>query len=325
MQASSMLSSAVVRQTSSRISPLLSACTYAHFSTTKRLDSLSDEDKQRVRDLIASSPTAGLGYTSILTGRGISNNFKQHQSSAQRTMIARLSKQFPSIWDRAKFVALNIKHTLKHSIRINKARQDLSPFLKGRALENKLVEFSVQGMVMAKVLIDMYGTEKASEMIGNAQKECIPVLLEPLMTYLENEVPHHLRYAVVNGISKKLMTLSAEGEGLFDIDFIHDDIFSSKFEFHVKRCVFRDLGHSIGDQDIETENNATQQWYCSYDEKILSALSEAGEVQLKRKGTLAQACSHCDFKFTHKPKAHDVQESESEQSNQTESEEQASQ
>eukprot|EP00484_Ammonia_sp_Unknown_P004838 CAMPEP_0197069506 /NCGR_PEP_ID=MMETSP1384-20130603/193641_1 /TAXON_ID=29189 /ORGANISM="Ammonia sp." /LENGTH=140 /DNA_ID=CAMNT_0042507587 /DNA_START=37 /DNA_END=456 /DNA_ORIENTATION=- len=136
---------------------------------------------------------------------------------------------------------------MKNLRQMNEVRNKLNATVKGDAVEYKLIDFSFQGVMLTKTLIEMYGNERASQMLSNAQRECAPVMNKPMVEYLEKEVPQHLRYAVVNGLNKSVMNKSVNDEGLFELDWIDDDIFSAQFEFHVKRCVFRDIGKEFGD------------------------------------------------------------------------------
>eukprot|EP01083_Nonionella_stella_P301075 1031175_1 len=284
------------------LSSLRSNRCFSSVAMTKHYRNLTNGDKQLVEQLIDNAPGSNMGMTSIMTGKGLTDPaMKERHTRVQKALMSTLARQFDSNWNRIRFFGIYLKNMTSNLKRMNELKKVLNPTIKGDALKYNLIDHSFQGVVMSKTLVQMYGQERAAEMLANAQNVCGPLFNEATIAYLESDVPHHLRYAVVNGINKKVLSKSAESEGTFDIDWIDGDIYSKEFEFHVKRCVFSDVGKAFGDTEANAEDNLTYRWFCQFDDKMLPSLGEHAEFEFKRTGTLGKGCTHCDFRFEHSP------------------------
>eukprot|EP01084_Bolivina_argentea_P193669 332240_1 len=280
-----------------------SPCSIRHFTTpqpTKQYMNLSDEDKELVDELISNAPGFNTGMTSFMTGKGVIDPLlKGKYKELQSTMMKEIAKQLPSTMHRFKFFGNYLKNMTKNLRLMNDTDRKLRQTIKGVAIKYNLIKVSFQGIIFTKTLIDMYGNERTSQILSNTQNVCGPLLAQPMVQYLEENVPHHLRYAVVNGLNKDIIKNSEIDEGIFNIDWIDDDIYSKQFEFHVKRCIFRDIGREFGDTDNGGENNLTYTWFCQFDDKMIPNLGQYADFEFKREGTLGKGCTHCDFKFQH--------------------------
>lgn len=303
-----------VRMASLRYTAFKFSCISSHASlslrycssvaaSTKHYRNLSQKDQRLVDKLIEDAPGSDISMSNLLTGKGITDpKMTGVYYNVQKTMMTVLARQFPNIMDRMKFFGKYLKTTLSHAKVVTDTKTKLNASLSGAAIEHNLVHQSFQGMILTKTLIDMYGHERANEMLSKCQEEVSPIMNDPMIRYLESKVPHHLRYAVSNGVNKRIIDKSTEEDGIFDIEWIDDDIYSKEFGFNVKRCVFRDIGKEMGDTEEGGEKNLTYTWFCQFDDKMIPGLGEEADFRFERDGTLGKGCSHCDFRFKHEEK-----------------------
>ena len=264
--------------------------------------------------MIANAPSSDLSMSNIMTGKGTDPIMATMHKTLQRKMMKSLTDQFPTIAARFRFFGLYLKNTLLTK-QMSDSKRKLSSTIKGAAIEHNLIQNSIQGVIIAKSLTDMYGHERATKMLSKCQEDAAPIMNEPLLRYFEYKVPQHLRFAVSNGLNKKILNKSVEEDGIFEIEWIDDDIYSKEFGFNVKRCIFRDIGKEFGDTEEGGENNLTYKWFCTFDDKMIPALGDVADFKFERDGTLGKGCSHCDFRFKHqakeeKPKPRDYDDKE---------------
>ena len=269
--------------------------------STKHYRNLSNKEKRLVKEFIANAPASDVSMANLMTGKGLDPTMTANHKNMIKNMLSVLLWQFPNRWHKLRFMGRYLKNHYANKRKMAESKSKLNADLKGDAVEYDLVKNSLQGIILTKTLIDMYGNERASEMLSKAQESTGPMMNQILVNYLEKKVPHHLRFAVVNGINRNVIKKSEDDDGIFDIDWVDDDIYSKDFQFNVKRCVFRDMGREFGDTDDGGENNLTYTWFCQFDDKMIPNLGNYAEFEFQRSGTLGKGCTHCDFKFQHQP------------------------
>ena len=277
-------------------------------STTKTqyYDSLSDDDRILVDKLISNAPFISLGFSNIYSGNGINDKeTKKHQRKFQKLIQQSIVGQFTTPMEQIKFLWNCIKNSVKLSQPLGNAKKTLEITMNENVKKLNIITSSLQGFIITKTLIDLYGIEKTINMVNIAHHSVSEFWNKMLVNYLESNVPHNLRFPVVNGIQKHILNNSVNNEGIFDIEWINDDIFSNELKWNVKRCLFKDIGTYFGDND-SNDNNLAYIWFCSLDKNIINGLNKIGQFTFERNTELAKGCDTCQFKMIHNPKNPDI-------------------
>lgn len=165
--------------------------------------------------------------------------------------------------------------------------------LEEKGISDKHLKLIIKKIVLAKVMAERLGMEKAAQLRNNlSQKIAIPVFEEMFATA---EVFVHCGNGDFLPAFKKYyiaMMESMSQKGLEEAEVAEDK--EDVFQLNVTYCAWAEVAKVMGNP-----------YYCYYstcfgDEVFFPHLCKRAGFEFERKGTLAQGASACDFRFSRK-------------------------
>jgi len=192
---------------------------------------------------------------------------------------------------------LGLKRFIKMFKRVRKGideekQLDLSK-MKAKGISQKNLDIIIKKMVMAKVMADEMGLEKASEIRHRFSDKTVYFVMESMFAPPEVFkrcgggdffIPFKKYYIAMMDASVK--------EGLFEYEVIEDN--ENSFQINVNYCAFAEASKILGSP--ETCYYST----CYGDEVFFPKLCEKVGFKYSRTGTIATGKSVCDDRFTRK-------------------------